>query len=128
MLIVLSLGIAAVGAILVWFPRLRLGRLPGEFSIDLNSGRFYFPVATSILVSVLLEPGPDAGELALQEVTVVTGLPWSSVRLPGESGPFPFPFSGEAGWTNEETRGNTKRGGGRYWTRTSDLRRVKTAL
>jgi len=33
---------------------LRLGRLPGDLRVERESFRFYFPVATSILVSVVL--------------------------------------------------------------------------
>ncbi|MCC6568714.1 MAG: DUF2905 domain-containing protein [Anaerolineales bacterium] len=33
---------------------LPLGRLPGDIRIDGENGSFYFPIATSILVSVLL--------------------------------------------------------------------------
>jgi hypothetical protein len=33
---------------------LRLERLPGDIQIDGEHGRFYFPLATSILISVLL--------------------------------------------------------------------------
>ncbi len=54
LLIVVGLVIAAVGAVLVWFPGLRLGRLPGDISFEFKGGRFYFPVVTSLLVSVLL--------------------------------------------------------------------------
>jgi hypothetical protein len=33
---------------------LPLGRLPGDIRIDGNGGSFYFPLATSILISVVL--------------------------------------------------------------------------
>jgi hypothetical protein len=33
---------------------LPLGRLPGDIRIDGNGGTFYFPLATSILISVVL--------------------------------------------------------------------------
>lgn len=33
---------------------LPLGRLPGDIRIEGESGSFYFPIATSILVSVVL--------------------------------------------------------------------------
>lgn len=57
----LLLGLAAVlaviGALLVVaerVPWLRLGRLPGDVVIERERFRFYFPLATSILVSVVL--------------------------------------------------------------------------
>ena len=35
-------------------PGLRIGRLPGDISIERGNFRFYFPIATSILLSLLL--------------------------------------------------------------------------
>lgn len=37
-----------------WIQALRLGRLPGDIAIERENMRFYFPLATSILVSVIL--------------------------------------------------------------------------
>jgi hypothetical protein len=54
LLIVLGVGIAVIGVLLVWFPGLRIGRLPGDISFEFKGGRFYFPVVTSLLLSVLL--------------------------------------------------------------------------
>jgi hypothetical protein len=34
------------------FPALRIGRLPGDFRIERGNFRFYFPLATSILLSI----------------------------------------------------------------------------
>ena len=44
------------GAILYGLAKLNLplGRLPGDIHIEGRSGSFYFPVTTSILVSILL--------------------------------------------------------------------------
>ncbi len=36
------------------FPGLRIGRLPGDIRVERGSFRFYFPLATSIVVSVVL--------------------------------------------------------------------------
>lgn len=51
----------AVGALLVvagllwpWLARLPFGRLPGDIVIDRPGLRFYFPLATSIIVSLVL--------------------------------------------------------------------------
>ncbi len=47
-----GLVIAAVGAaMMLGFP---LGRLPGDFAVRKGSFSFYFPLATSIVLSILL--------------------------------------------------------------------------
>ncbi len=54
-LLVTGVLIAAVGLLLVLaekLPGLPLGRLPGDIRIERGSFRFYFPLATSILVSL----------------------------------------------------------------------------
>lgn len=44
-----------LGALLSFGPRIPwLGRLPGDIVIERDNVRFYFPVTTSILLSVLL--------------------------------------------------------------------------
>jgi hypothetical protein len=56
-LIALGLLLVALGVLLVLadrFPGLRLGRLPGDLSVARPGFRLYFPLATSILVSVVL--------------------------------------------------------------------------
>jgi hypothetical protein len=54
-LVLLGLGIAAIGIVLMVFGRVPwLGRLPGDIYIQRGNFTFYFPLATSILVSVLL--------------------------------------------------------------------------
>jgi Protein of unknown function (DUF2905) len=51
-LVIVGLVIAAVGlVIMVGVP---LGRLPGDFTVRRGSFTFYFPLATSIIVSILL--------------------------------------------------------------------------
>lgn len=54
LLIVLGLAIAAIGCLIAFVPALRLGRLPGDITIQLKSGRIFIPLGTSILLSVLL--------------------------------------------------------------------------
>jgi hypothetical protein len=49
--------VALVGALLLLadrFPSLRLGRLPGDIAVERERFRLYFPLGTSILVSLLL--------------------------------------------------------------------------
>lgn len=53
-LIVLGLVILAIGLLWPILSRLGLGRLPGDIVIQRESFTFYFPLATCILVSVLL--------------------------------------------------------------------------
>ena len=54
-LIVLGLVIAVAGLLLVFVGRVPwLGRLPGDIHIQRGNWSFYFPLATSIVVSVLL--------------------------------------------------------------------------
>jgi predicted phosphohydrolase len=54
-LVVLGLVIAGVG-VLVWQlgPLTWLGRLPGDIIIRRGNFTFYFPLATSILISLIL--------------------------------------------------------------------------
>ena len=56
-LIVFGAVIVGVGVILMMagkFPGLRIGRLPGDIYVERGNWRFYFPLATSILLSLLL--------------------------------------------------------------------------
>ena len=49
--------LALVGVVLIVaerFPGLRIGRLPGDVAIERERWRFYFPLGTSILLSVVL--------------------------------------------------------------------------
>lgn len=54
--LLISLGVLlmVVGLVLSYLPSLRLGRLPGDFVIRRESWSFHFPLATSILLSLLL--------------------------------------------------------------------------
>ena len=53
-LIVLGLLIAVVGLAWPWVSTLPLGRLPGDIMIDRPGFRFFFPVTTMIIVSVVI--------------------------------------------------------------------------
>ena len=54
-LIVIGLGIAAVGALMVFAEKIPfLGRLPGDIAIKRENFSFYFPVTTCIILSVIL--------------------------------------------------------------------------
>jgi hypothetical protein len=53
-LVLLGLAILAVGLLWPVLSRLGLGRLPGDIVIRRDNFTFYFPLATCILVSLLL--------------------------------------------------------------------------
>jgi hypothetical protein len=56
-LIAIGLLIAILGVLLVVagrFPGLRIGRLPGDIYVERDGFRFYFPLMTSILISIIL--------------------------------------------------------------------------
>lgn len=51
----------AVGALLLvagllwpWLSKLGLGRLPGDIRIETESGGFYFPITTCVIISIAL--------------------------------------------------------------------------
>lgn len=54
MLIVIGLVLVAVGLVWLLGERLGLGRLPGDIVIEREGTRIYIPLATSLLVSVVL--------------------------------------------------------------------------
>jgi hypothetical protein len=51
-LLLVGLGIAALGLLVML--GLPLGRLPGDIQVRRGSFSFYFPLATSILLSIIL--------------------------------------------------------------------------
>jgi hypothetical protein len=57
-LLVAGVLLAVVGALLTWGPRIPwlgwLGRLPGDIRIEREGFRFYFPLATSLVLSVVV--------------------------------------------------------------------------
>ena len=56
-LIVVGASIALVGVILILlerFPGLKIGRLPGDIQVERDGWSFYFPLGTSILLSVII--------------------------------------------------------------------------
>jgi hypothetical protein len=52
LLIIAGLVIAGVGLLMTW--GLPIGRLPGDFTVRRGNFTFYFPLASSIVISVLL--------------------------------------------------------------------------
>ena len=56
-LVLLGAIIAVVGVLLMLlgrFPGLKIGRLPGDIYIERGRWRFYFPLMTSIILSLVL--------------------------------------------------------------------------
>ena len=51
-LVLIGLGIAALGVVMML--GVPLGRLPGDFYVRRGNFSFYFPLATSIVLSILL--------------------------------------------------------------------------
>ena len=52
LLIVAGLVLVVVGLLVTWGAP--LGRLPGDFSVRRGNVGFYFPLATSIIISIVL--------------------------------------------------------------------------
>ena len=58
-LVTLGIIIAAIGMILLFLPKLPfigdyLGRLPGDIYMKRDNFTFYFPITTSIIISVVI--------------------------------------------------------------------------
>jgi hypothetical protein len=54
LLIALGLVLLAAGLLWPWLSKLPWGRLPGDISIERENFGFYFPLGTSIVVSIVL--------------------------------------------------------------------------
>ena len=52
-LIVIGLALLVAGLAWPWISRLPFGRLPGDFSVERENFSFFFPLATSIVVSIV---------------------------------------------------------------------------
>ncbi len=54
-LIIAGILLILAGVIVHFLPRLPwLGKLPGDIVVDKGNFKFYFPITTSILISILL--------------------------------------------------------------------------
>jgi hypothetical protein len=53
-LIILGIVLVVAGLAWPWLSRLGLGRLPGDIRIETESGGFYFPIVTCIVLSVVI--------------------------------------------------------------------------
>jgi hypothetical protein len=53
-LIILGVVLLLAGLLWPWLARLGLGRLPGDIVIERENFRMYFPITTSIVISIVL--------------------------------------------------------------------------
>ena len=53
-LVILGLTLVLIGLAWPWLGKLPLGRLPGDIVVNRENFRFYFPLTTMIIISVLL--------------------------------------------------------------------------
>jgi hypothetical protein len=53
-LIIIGLTLLVAGLAWPWLSRLPFGRLPGDFSVERENFSFFFPLATSIVVSIVI--------------------------------------------------------------------------
>lgn len=53
-LIIIGIVLIVVGLLWPMLQKVGLGRLPGDIAIERDNFRFYFPMATSIIISLLL--------------------------------------------------------------------------
>lgn len=53
-LIIIGLIILALGLLWPLIQKLGLGRLPGDIAVEKENFRFYFPIMTSIVISIVL--------------------------------------------------------------------------
>lgn len=53
-LIIVGLALAGIGLAWPWLAKLGLGRLPGDIRIETESGGFYFPLMTCLIISIAL--------------------------------------------------------------------------
>ncbi len=54
LLVVLGIILVLAGLAWPWLARLGLGRLPGDIVVQHGNFSFYFPIVTSLVVSVVL--------------------------------------------------------------------------
>ena len=53
-LITIGLVLVVVGLLWPWIQKLGLGRLPGDVAVEKENFRFYFPITTMIIISIVL--------------------------------------------------------------------------
>lgn len=53
-MVVLGIVLVVLGLAMPWLGKLGLGRLPGDILVERENFTFYFPIATSLLISLVL--------------------------------------------------------------------------
>jgi Protein of unknown function (DUF2905). len=54
LLLMLGVVLIVAGLLWPWLAKLPLFRLPGDIAIERENFRFYFPITTSIIISLIL--------------------------------------------------------------------------
>jgi ABC-type phosphate transport system permease subunit len=54
LLVTIGIILVIVGLAWPWIQKLGLGRLPGDIVYEKDNVRFYFPIVTSIIISLVL--------------------------------------------------------------------------
>ena len=53
-IIIIGIIVLVLGLAWPWLARIGLGKLPGDIVVERENFRFYFPLTTSIVVSIVL--------------------------------------------------------------------------
>ncbi len=53
-LIIIGIVLVILGLLWPWLQKSGLGRLPGDIALERDNFRFYFPLTTSIIVSIII--------------------------------------------------------------------------
>ncbi len=53
-LIIIGIVLVILGLLWPWLQKSGLGRLPGDIALERENFRFYFPITTSIIVSIVI--------------------------------------------------------------------------
>ncbi len=53
-LIIIGMVLVILGILWPWLQKSGLGRLPGDIAIERDNFHFYFPLTTSIIVSIII--------------------------------------------------------------------------
>ena len=53
-LIIIGAVIVLLGLLWPWIQKLNLGRLPGDIAVEKENFSFYFPLMTSVIISVVV--------------------------------------------------------------------------
>ncbi len=54
LLIIVGAVLLIIGLLWPWIGKLGLGRLPGDIAVEKEGFNFYFPLMTSVIISIIL--------------------------------------------------------------------------